>query len=822
MLVEATSTQTKVVSPKSQQKLANFWRDLSLRWKITISLWLAAALPVTIVTQSNVQFSRRTYINNLKTTLQEKGAFFTTDFVLWSLDESRREAEEIARTVQATNINLEGNISEQNRTFLRSFLQLSGDAEPESIKNFKVIVNNQGTVIAANAQIIDEKFTDNPVLSPQGEVYRPAYRTVNVSNNSSLRDLDILQKTLSTGESQRGSELVRGELLQRLGIAEQAAIKPRPQKTAGLAEKKAPFPEGKFDIEGGRIGLVNIATQPIKFQGKTVGAVIVGSLINRNYGIAEVFQAKANVPVATIFARDFRVNTSVPYTDPETGQPDGTRAIGTRSSREVAETVLLDGKTFVGETNIVGQSYLTYYEPLFNHQQVVVGMSFIGQSSKDIEDALRASLIQSYSIGAATLIVLLFVGAYVANSIVTPIQELSEFAQGIGKGNLQKLDTDRRDEIGQLSMSFNQMVTNLEASIKAQMEEVERSIALREESERLAQEQKRQKELLQKRALQLLMEVEPVSKGDLTIRANVTEDELGTIADSYNSLIRSLRELVLGVQQSATTVTNSTMANEEVVKTVALGAQKQVESIQEALQEVKTMTLSLQEVEEKAEKAQAQVSNAVAVVAEGDKVITQTVAGINNAREKVTQAAEKVQLLEAASQKIARVVKLIGNFASQTNLLALNASIEAARAGEEGESFRVVADEVRALAQRSTEATREIRRLLEEIQSQVNEVVNAIYEGTTQVSESTELIETARQRFSEINRVSKEVNQLIEDIAQASNLQLSNSDRVRQTMEAVANIAVDNSQRSEKVTQNFDELLALAQNLQQQVGRFKV
>ncbi|MCA1903747.1 MAG: methyl-accepting chemotaxis protein [Cyanobacteria bacterium KgW148] len=797
------------------------WRDLGFRWKITLSLWLAAALPVTIVTYSNVRFSRTTYIQTLTNSLQEKGKLLTTDFVLWSLDEAKREAEEIARTAEATKIKFSGSVNDRERALLRSFLQLSSDASPESIKNFKIIVNDQGRIIAANGQIINETFIDNPPLSAEGQIYRPTYRSVNIGS-SSLDDLDILKKTLNEGVPQSGSELLKSSLLQRLGIAPQAQINPRPQKTAGLKQDDAPFPDGKFDIEGGKIGLVNIATYPIKVEGKTTGAVLIGSLINRNYGIVEVFQAKANIPVATIFAQDFRVNTSVPYANPETGKPDNTRAIGTRVSREVAETVLLAGKTFTGETNIVGKPYLTYYEPLFNHQQNIVGMSFVGISRQEVDRALQANLIQSYTIGFITLLILLFAGAYIANTIVAPIKQLAAFAKGVGTDNLQRIDIDRGDEIGQLGASFNQMLESLEVALKAQMQEVERSIALKEESERLAQEQQQAKEFLQKRALELLLEVDPISRGDLTTRAKVTPDEIGTIADSYNSLVRSLRELVMGVQQSATTVTNSTMANEEAVKTVAIGAKKQVESLQEALQQVEVMTSSLQQVGRQAQKAQSQVNSAVAVVADGDRAITETVAGITSAREKVTQAAEKMELLEVASEKIARVVKLIGNFAAQTNLLALNASIEAARAGEEGASFKVVADEVRALAQRSTEATREIRRLLEDIEIQVGEVVSAIKEGTEQVSESTELIEVARQRLSEVNRVSNEISQLIEDIAQSSVAQLTTSDRVKTTMEAVAAIAVDNSQQSETVAQTFNELLALAQNLQDQVGRFKI
>jgi methyl-accepting chemotaxis protein PixJ len=104
----------------------------------------------------------------------------------------------------------------------------------------------------------------------------------------------------------------------------------------------------------------------------------------------------------------------------------------------------------------------------------------------------------------------------------------------------------------------------------------------------------------------------------------------------------------------------------------------------------------------------------------------------------------------------------------------------------------------------------------------VGEVVSAIYEGTNQVTASTGLIETARQRLNEINRVSKEVNALIEDIAQVSNAQLESSSQVKETITAVAQIAEDNSRRSRQVAKTFEELLALAQGLQEQVSKFKV
>ena len=347
-------------------------------------------------------------------------------------------------------------------------------------------------------------------------------------------------------------------------------------------------------------------------------------------------------------------------------------------------------------------------------------------------------------------------------------------------------------------------------------------VILLEQTENLAQEQRQLKEELQQRALQLLMEVDPISKGDLTIRAKVTADEIGTIADSYNATVGNLRKIVLQVQQAASKVAQTTSNNEASVQALSGEALRQAEEISAALERAQEMAQSVRLVAANAEQALAAVQDAAQTVEEGDAAMNRTVDGILAIRETVAETAKKVKHLGESSQKISTVVNLISTFAAQTNLLALNASIEAARAGEEGRGFAVVADEVRSLARQSAEATSEIEKLVAAIQGETNEVVAAMEAGTEQVVTGTQLVDETRQSLNKITAASARISKLVEAISQATVVQSKASESVTQTMTNVAAIADKTSQEATFVSSSFEELLKVARSLQEEVGQFKV
>jgi methyl-accepting chemotaxis protein PixJ len=398
---------------------------------------------------------------------------------------------------------------------------------------------------------------------------------------------------------------------------------------------------------------------------------------------------------------------------------------------------------------------------------------------------------------------------WVANRATRPILSATEAVVKIGQGELNtRLEVQGGDELGLLVDKINDMAGQL-------------NILLREK-ERAAEEQRQLTERLQNRVLELLEEVEPINDGDLTIRATVTSDDIGTIADSYNFMVANLREIVTKVQGAASNVADTTSQNEHSIQALSQEALRQAEEIAVALKQVQQMAHSARQVAVSAEKAAEVVRKATQTVEEGDAAINRTVEGIVAIRETVSQTRQKVKYLGESSQKISTVVNLISEFATQTKMLAFNASIEATRAGEQGRGFAIVADEVRTLAQQSAEASREIEKLIATIQGETNEVIAAMEAGTEQVVTGTKLVDETRETLHKITVASAEVSQLVEEIAQAAIQQSVVSETVTQTMTDVAQIADQTSKEATRVSSSFEELRLVATALQEDVAQFKV
>ncbi|NEP59485.1 MAG: HAMP domain-containing protein [Symploca sp. SIO2G7] len=437
--------------------------------------------------------------------------------------------------------------------------------------------------------------------------------------------------------------------------------------------------------------------------------------------------------------------------------------------------------------------------------------------------APQRQLLLTVALGTGlTALVVSLIATTIANRATRPLLAATDAVEKIGQGELDtRVEVQGEDEIAVLGANINQMAQQLKNLIQEQILASEQEREL-EVSEKLAEEQRQLKEALQQRALELLMEVEPISQGDLTTRAKVTADEIGTIADSYNATVGSLRKIVTQVQTAATQVAKTTSDNEASVQELSQEALQQAEEIAQALNQVQEMAQSVQLIATSAQQAEAAVRHASQTVEAGDAAMNRTVDGIVQIQETVTETASKVKRLGESSQKISTVVNLISTFAAQTNLLALNASIEAARAGEEGRGFAVVADEVRSLAQQSAQATSEIEKLVEQIQTETNDVVATIEASTQQVVMGTSLVDETRQNLNQITAASAEISELVEAIAQATVVQSATSEAVSKTMNNVATIANKTSQEANQVSSSFEELRKVALTLQEDVGQFKV
>ncbi|WP_071189611.1 methyl-accepting chemotaxis protein [Trichormus sp. NMC-1] len=349
-----------------------------------------------------------------------------------------------------------------------------------------------------------------------------------------------------------------------------------------------------------------------------------------------------------------------------------------------------------------------------------------------------------------------------------------------------------------------------------------KELEIKANKESTSEQEWQQKDTIHLQLLKLLTEVESAAKGDLTVQADVTAGEVGTVANAFNSIVEKLRDIVTQVKQAAVQVNTALGSNQDAIQHLAEEAMTQAAEINRTLAAVEQMTGSMQAVAEGAQQVTAIAHHANHTAAKSGKAMDLTVQNILSLQETVGETAKKVRHLGESSQQISRVVSLINQIAMQTNLLAINAGIEAARAGEEGQGFAVVAEEVGELAARSAAATQEIEQIVEKIQRETNEVVKAMEIGTIQVVESTQIVEDAKQSLSEILDVSQQIDTLVQSISTATVSQVQTSQVVSQLMKDIAAISQHTSDSSHQVSESLQKTVEISQHLQQTVETFKV
>ncbi|MGK7928786.1 MAG: methyl-accepting chemotaxis protein, partial [Spirulina sp.] len=402
-----------------------------------------------------------------------------------------------------------------------------------------------------------------------------------------------------------------------------------------------------------------------------------------------------------------------------------------------------------------------------------------------------------------------FFGRTTVGQIQQSTRDLQTRFDAVSQGDFNaKATVYSEDEFGQLASGFNEMARVI--------------LTTTSEAQRRAEETEQQKEDLQRQVIRLLDDVEGAARGDLTVRAEVTADVLGAVADAFNLTIQNLREIVQQVKSAAREVNKSSGDNEQFARGLQSDALRQAEELAVTLNSVQMMTDSIRRVAENAREAEEVARSAAAVAVKGGDSVEHAVSGILQIRETVAETTRKVKRLAESSQEISKIVAVISQIASRTNLLALNASIEAARAGEAGRGFAIVADEVRQLADRSAKALKDIEQIVLQIQSETSLVMQAMEEGTQQVIDGTKRAEQAKRSLEDIIQVSNRIDALVRSITADTVEQTESTLAVAQVMQSVELTAQETSQESQKVASSLQNLVGIARDLLASVERFRV
>ncbi len=344
----------------------------------------------------------------------------------------------------------------------------------------------------------------------------------------------------------------------------------------------------------------------------------------------------------------------------------------------------------------------------------------------------------------------------------------------------------------------------------------------RVEAEGQEKEAKRVNDANQAAILRLMNELQGVAEGDLTQQATVTEDITGAIADSVNYTVEELRTLVSQVQGTAARVTATTEQVEANSTELLATSSEQLREIRDTGESVLQMAGRINNVSAQAQETAQVARQSLAAAESGRQAVQNTIGGMNSIRDQIQETSKRIKRLGESSQEIGEITELISDITEQTNVLALNAAIQAASAGEAGRGFSVVAEEVQRLAERSADATRQIAALVKTIQTDTQDAVGAMERSTQGVVEGTRLSDAAGTTLIEIDRVTRQLTELVTSISQQSLAEAQSANVVAANIQHIFAVTEQTGEGTRSTAQMVRELSRTAEELKQSVSRFKI
>ncbi|NNM64925.1 MAG: methyl-accepting chemotaxis protein [Burkholderiales bacterium] len=352
---------------------------------------------------------------------------------------------------------------------------------------------------------------------------------------------------------------------------------------------------------------------------------------------------------------------------------------------------------------------------------------------------------------------------------------------------------------------------------RADQSEMQRHLAERQELDA-----RRTNEANQSAILRLMNELQNVAEGDLTQQATVTEDITGAIADSVNYTVEELRNLVSQVQSTADQVSYASSKAQTTSGNLLKSSEQQLVEIRETGQSVLEMAERINAVSAQAQQSSDVARQSLSAAEQGLQAVRNSIDGMNAIRTQIQDTSKRIKRLGESSQEIGEITELISDLTEQTNVLALNAAIQAASAGDAGRGFSVVAEEVQRLAERSAEAAKQISALVRAIQTDTQDAVAAMEKSTQGVVEGAKLSDNAGTALTEIDRVSRQLAELIQRISEQTFTEAQSANKVAGNIQHIFAVTEQTSQGTRSTADLVGELARVAEALRESVSRFKI